>query len=94
MENQTDYHRNGKSQLERAHIAYRMEDPSEIGSLGISGEQYDGSEVHYVIIVKNLGELTISLINQDTIATREAWKVIRKQNQEKLAKHLGLEFLL
>lgn len=103
MENGTEYTNDGKFRLERTMSTYFMEDPEEIGRLGISGEKYDGSPVHYVKIGKNLGELLVHLINQDRIsdflshpkkAPTSAWDIQKRENQEKIVRYFGLDFLL
>jgi hypothetical protein len=101
MENQEEYS-NGRFRLERANFTYFMEDPEEIGRLGISEEKYDGSPVHYVQIGKNAGEFIIHLLNPDRIGHFDKkprkpacnWDIQKKENQEKIIRHLKLEFLL
>lgn len=102
MENQAGYS-NGKFKLERIMSTYFMEDPEEIGRLGISGEKYDGSPVYYVKIGKNLGELIVNLLNDGRINHFNpksknvpvcAWEIKKRENQEKIVRHFGLDFLL
>jgi hypothetical protein len=103
MENQAEYGNRKGSKLASANLSYFMEDPEEIGRLGLKGEKYDGSPVHYVKIGKNLGELVVHLINQDRIsdflshpkkAPTSAWDIQKRENQEKVVRYFGLDFLL